>query len=225
MTKYIKINVKLINTQINKLKDAIKNDDSVTLRFSSDMFKHDKLPHELYLTSNQYSSLEKAFSNYLSKDVKLSKSQLKNLVQQGSFLGKLLAPLMKFALPLAKNVLAPLGLSTGVSLIDGGIKKSMLGSGVNSDNKMNNNHNHIQFIISTGDVNDIIKIIELLEEHNFLINGISETVKNEVNEQKGGFLSLLLRTLGASILGNLLSGKGIYRTGYGNKIQSMNQNF
>ena len=90
---------------------------------------------------------------------------------------------------------------------------------------MNNNHNHIQFIISTGDVNDIIKIIELLEEHNFLINGISETVKNEVNEQKGGFLSLLLRTLGASILGNLLSGKGIYRTGYSNKIQSMNQNF
>ena len=85
MTKYIKINVKLINTQINKLKDAIKNDDSVTLRFSSDMFKHDKLPHELYLTSNQYSSLEKAFSNYLSKDVKLSKNQLKNLVQQGSF--------------------------------------------------------------------------------------------------------------------------------------------
>ena len=220
MTKYIKINVKLINAQINKLKDAIKNDDSVTLRFSSNMFKHDKLPHELYLTSNQYSSLEKAFSNYLSKDVKLSKNQLKNLVQQGSFLGKLLAPLMKFALPLAKNVLAPLGLST-----DGGIKKSMLGSGVNSDNKMNNNHNHIQFIISTGDVNDIIEIIELLEEHNFLINGISETVKNEVNEQKGGFLSLLLRTLGASILGNLLSGKGIYRTGYGNKIQSMNQNF
>ena len=62
-----------------------------------------------------------------------------------------------------------------------------------------------------------IKIFQALENSNILIKGITKTVKNETKEQKGGFLSMLLRTLGASLLGNLLTGKGIVKAGSGNK--------
>ena len=64
-------------------------------------------------------------------------------------------------------------------------------------------------------MNDIIKIIQSLEDSNILLKGVTNTVKNEAKEQKGGFLSMLSGTLGASLLGNVLSGKGIVRTGYG----------
>ena len=65
---------------------------------------------------------------------------------------------------------------------------------------------------------DIIKIVKSLEDSDFLLKRIAETVQNEVKEQKGGFLSMLLGTLGASLLGNLLMGKGIYRAGKGKEI-------
>ena len=64
----------------------------------------------------------------------------------------------------------------------------------------------------------IIKIIKSLEDSGLLLKGVTETVENEVKEQKGGFLSMSLGTLGASLLGNLLTGKGIYRAGKGNGI-------
>ena len=66
-------------------------------------------------------------------------------------------------------------------------------------------------------MNDIIKIVQALEDSNILLKGVTKTIKNETKEQKGGFLSMLLGTLGASLLGNLLSGKGIAKAGYGNK--------
>ena len=78
-------------------------------------------------------------------------------------------------------------------------------------------------------MNDIMKIVQALEDSNILLKGVTKTIKNETKEQKGGFLSMLLGTLGASLLGNLLSGKGIkanlknkkwkgiVRAGYGNK--------
>ena len=62
---------------------------------------------------------------------------------------------------------------------------------------------------------DIIKIVKSLEDSGLLLKGVTETVQNEVKEQKGGFLSMLLGTLGASLLGNMLVGKGINRAGYG----------
>ena len=65
-------------------------------------------------------------------------------------------------------------------------------------------------------MNDIIKIIQALENSNIFMKGITKTIKNETKEQKGGFLSMLLGTLGASLLGNLLTGKGILRAGSGN---------
>ena len=110
---------------------------------------------------------------------------------------------MEVALPLAKNVLVPLGLTAAMSAIDGSIQKKIHGSGV-------------KLIIEQEDMNDIMKIIKALENSGILLKGVSKTIKNATKEQRGGFLSMLLVTLGASLLGNLLTGgKGIMRAGDG----------
>ena len=72
-------------------------------------------------------------------------------------------------------------------------------------------------IISNEEMNDIMKIVQALEDSNILLKGVTKTIKNETKEQKGEFLSMLLGTLGASLLGNVLAGKGIVRVGSGNK--------
>ena len=72
-------------------------------------------------------------------------------------------------------------------------------------------------IISNNEIEDLIKTVKSLEDSGLLLKGVTESVQNEVKEQKGGFLSMLLGTLGASLLGNLLAGKGLYRAGEGNK--------
>ena len=114
---------------------------------------------------------------------------------------------MKVALPLAKNVLAPLGLTAAMSAIDGSIRKKIHGSGATKGAG-------VKLIIEKEDINDIMKIIKALENSGILLKGVSKTIKNETKEQKGGFLSMLLGTLGASLLGNLLTGgKGIVRAG------------
>ena len=66
---------------------------------------------------------------------------------------------------------------------------------------------------------DILKIVKSFEDSGILLKGVSETIKNEAKKQKGGFLSMLLGTFGASLLGNMLAGKGVIRTGYGSKGQ------
>ena len=111
---------------------------------------------------------------------------------------------MKVAVTLAKNILAPLGITAAASAIDAAIQKKH-GSGTTN------------LIISNKEMNDIMKIVQALEDSNILLKGVTKTIKNETKEQKGGFLSMLLGTLGASLLGNLLSGKGIVRAGSGNK--------
>ena len=143
----------------------------------------------------------------MTTDIKLSNAQIKKIIQSGGFLGKLLSklagPLMKVALPLAKNVLAPLGLTAVMSAIDGSIQKEIHGSGV-------------KLIIEQEDMNDIMKIIEALENYGILLKGVSKTIENETKEQRGGFLSMLLGTLAASLLGNLFTGgKGIMTAGDG----------
>ena len=121
----------------------------------------------------------------------------------GKLLSKLAGPLIKVAMPLAKNVLAPLGLTAAMSAIDGSIKKKIHGSGV-------------KLIIEQEDRNDIIKVIEALENSGILLKGVTKTIENETKEQRGEFLSMLLGTLGASLLGNLLTGgKGIMCAGDG----------
>ena len=116
---------------------------------------------------------------------------------------------MKVAAPLAKNILAPLGLTA----VDAGIQKRIHGSG----RPLCSAPWTTTLIISNEGMNDIMKIVQALEDSNILLKGVTKTIKNETKEQKGGFLSMLLGTLGASFLGNLLTGKGIVRAGSGNK--------
>ena len=131
------------------------------------------------------------------------------MIQSGGFCGRLLGPLLKTGLPLMKNVikplaksvLIPLGLTAAASAADAGIHKKILGSGHN---------NTITLIIPNNEMEDI-KIIQVLEDSGLLLKGVTETVQNKVKEQKRGFLSMLLGTLQASLLGNMLPGKGINR--------------
>ena len=119
MVEYSKINCKLTNVQLNKSKKAVKSNEGTTLRLGIKNFNED----ELLLTTRQNTKLRNAINNNLATDIKLSKAQIKKLIQSGEFLGKLLKKLagllMKVAMPLAKNVLAPLGLTAAMSAIDG----------------------------------------------------------------------------------------------------------
>ena len=174
-------------------------------------------PHELLLTNRQVANIRKAFAKNTSTDIKLSKTQLSKMIQSGGFLGRLLGPLLKTGLPLmksvikplAKSVSIPLGLTDAASAADAGIHKKILGSG----------HNNTTLIISNDEMDDILKIFKSLEDSGVLLKGVSETVQHEPKEQRGGFLSMLLGTLGASLLGDVLSkglsGRGVIRAGEG----------
>ena len=161
-------------------------------------------PPKLLLTNRQLANLRKVFANYLSTDIELSKTQLSKMIQSGAFLGRLLCSLLKTGLaliknvikPLAKSVLSSLGLTAVASAAVAGIHKKILGPG-----------NKTILIIRNDEMEDIIKIVKSLENIGLLLKGVTETVQNEVKKQKGGFLSMLLGTLGASLLENLLIGE------------------
>ena len=136
MAQYNSLNVKLSNSQPNKLKSAIKNEAEVVLRLSSNMIGNSddetNFPHELLLTNRQVANLRKAFANNSSTDIKLSKTQLSKMMQSGGFLGRLLGPLLKTGLPLMKNVIKKplaksvlilLGLTAAASSVYAGIHK------------------------------------------------------------------------------------------------------
>ena len=237
MTQYNSLNVKLSNTQLNKLKSAIKNETDVVLRVSSNMIGNSgdntNFPHELLLTNRQVANLHKGFAKNTSTDIKLSKTRLSKMIQSGGFLSKLLGPLLKTGLPLmksvikplAKSVLVPLGLTAAASAADAGIHKQILGSC-----KANNNNTIL--IISNDEMDDMLKIVKSLEDSGVLLKGVTETIQNEAKQQRGGFLSMLLGTLGASLLGDLLTknfsgkgtiraGEGAIRAGYGSKRSSL----
>ena len=186
-------------------------------------------PHKLLLTNRQVTALRKAFANHASADIKLSKTQLSKMIQLAVFLGKLLGPLLRTALPLmksviqplARSVLIPLGLTVTASAADAGIHKKTLGPGHSTT-----------LIISSDEMKDILKIVEYLEDSGILLKGVSETTKDEGKEQRGGFLSMLLDTLGVSLLGNMLADKGVIRAeeraarvGYGSKRSSIKKKF
>ena len=222
MTQYNSLNVKLSNSQLNKLKSSIKNETDVVLRISSNMVSNSNdntnFPHELLLSNRQVANIRKAFANHSSTDIKLSKTQLSKMIQSGGFLGKLLGPLLKTGLPLmksvikplAKSVLIPLGLTAAADAADAGIHRKILGS---------DHNNNTILIISNDEMDDIFEIVKSLEDSGLLLKGVSETIQHEAIEQRGGFLSMLLGTLGASLLGDVLSkglsGKGVIRAGEG----------
>ena len=123
--------------------------------------------------------------------------------------------------PLGKSVLIPLGLTAAASAADAGIYIKILRSGHNNNNDNNNNNNNNKntaLIISNNEMEDNIKIVKSPEDSGLLLKVVTETVQNEVKWQKGGFISMLLGTLSASLLGNLLTGRGIDRAGKGHGI-------
>ena len=176
MVEYSKVNVKLSDTQLKKLKTAVKDKTGTTLRISLKMFDGNDLPHELLQTTRQKTKLKNAFNNNVSTELKLSKAQISKIIQSGGFLGSLLSklagPLMKVAIPSAKNVLAPLGITAAASAINAGIQKKILGSGATT------------LIISNEKMNNIMKIVQTLEDSNILLKGVTKTINNETKEQK-----------------------------------------
>ena len=203
------------NSQLNKLKLVIKNGTEVTLKVSSNVvpdFKDENnFPNKLLLTKTQFSKLSKAVSNNSSDNATLSKTQLHKIGQSGGFLVTLLGPLLTTGLhlmnnvlkSLAKDILIPLGLTAAASATDVAIYNKMFGSGVTT------------LIISNEEMNDIMTIVKSLEESGLLIKDVSETIKNEAKEHKGRIFIMLFGTIGASLLGNLLTGKETIRAGEG----------
>ena len=131
MAEYNKVNVKLSDTQLKKLKTAVKHKRVTALRISLKMFNGNYLPHQLLLTTRQKTKLRDSFNNNMSIDLKLSKAQIPKIIQSGGFLGRLLGQLLKTGLtliknvikPLVKSVLIPLGLTAAASAADAGIHK------------------------------------------------------------------------------------------------------
>ena len=186
MTQYNSLNVKLSNSQLSKLKLAIKNETDIVLRLSLNMIgnsdNNTNFPHELLLTNKKVANLRKVFAKNTSTDIKLSKTQLSKMIQSGKFLGRLLGPLFRTGLslmksvikPLAKSVLVPLGLTAVASAADARIHKKILGSGHN---------NNTTLIISNDEMDDILKIVKSHEDSGVLLKGVNETIQNEAKEQ------------------------------------------
>ena len=185
--------------QLKKIQNAIKNKNGATVRLSNKSFNKNKVIHELHLTERQMKKLIDKIENNMSTDIKLSKAQINKIMKGGENLGRLLMSffhkLINPAISIGKNILAPLELSAAMSVTDAAFQKKMYGSGMTT------------LIISNDDLDDLIKIITALEQHDRILKGTSKTIENETKEQKGGFLSMLLGTLGASLLGDLLTGK------------------
>ena len=161
--------------------------------------------HKSLLANRQVENLRKAFVNNLSTDIKLSKTHLSKMIQPGGFLRTLLGPLLKTRLLLIKNVIKPsaksvlilLSRTAAASAADPVIHKKILGFG----------NNTTALIMSNDEMKNIIEIVKFLEGSDLLLKGVSKTNQNEAKEQKGGFLSMLLVTLRASLLENILAGK------------------
>ena len=152
MFEYVKVNVELSYSQLNMLKTAVKHRQGLTLRMNIKIFNENNWPHELLLTARPKTQLRNAFENNMSTDIKLFKRQIFKIIQSGGFLASLLSktadPLMKVAVPLAKSILTPLGITTAASPIDAAIQKKIHGSGTAA------------LIITNEEMNDIFKIVQ-----------------------------------------------------------------
>ena len=192
MTQYSSLNVKLSNSQLNKLNSAIKNETGGDFRLSLNMVSDDEtnFPRKLLLTNRQVENLRKTFPNKSSTVINFSKTQLSKMVQSGGFFGRLLCPLIRTRLPLIKNVikplaksdLIPLGLTAAAAAADAGMHKKILGSSRSSAPKTTT------LKISNGKMKDIVEIVKSLEDSGLLLKGVSETIQNEAKEQKEDFL-------------------------------------
>ena len=151
MVEYNTVTAKLSNSQLNKLKSAVKNKQGTTLRMNAKMFNGNNLCHELLLTTRQTTKLRNAIENNMSTDIKLSKVKISKIIQSGGFLDKIVGRLLKTGLPLLKSVIKPLGLlglTVASSAIDAGVQKKIYGSGTTT------------LVISNEEMNDIMKIVQ-----------------------------------------------------------------
>ena len=167
MTQYKSLNVKLSNSQLNKLKFGIKNDNEITLKLSSnvvgDSIDENIFLHKLLLTNTQVSKLRKSFSSGLLTNIKLSKIQLYKIGQSEGFLDRVLGPLLKTGMsliksvlkPLAKSILIPLGLTAGTSATGAAIHKKIFVSSTTTS------------IIPNEEMNSIMEIVKSLEESGY----------------------------------------------------------
>ena len=137
--------------------------------------------------------------------IELSKTQLPKIIQSGGFLGalldKLAGLLMKIDVPLAKQFLVPLAIMISASAIDGAIQTKLREESIAKAGKI------VYLVISNEDMDDSVNVIRSLENSGVLIDGASETIKHEIKKEEGGFLDMLLGTLGTSVLGYMLTGK------------------
>ena len=207
MVEYNKVNLKLSNSQLIKFKNAVKelnkkSNNGTTLKIDNKNFNKADLIHELFLITTQINKLKEKIENNMSADIKLSKAQINRIIKSGgasgSILGRFLPKLIKPAILLGKNILAPLGLSAAMSATDAAIQRKMYGGATKTAK------------FSNEDIKDLTKIVKALEDSNVLMKGVTETLKSDI--RKGGALPLipmLLGTLGVS----LLSRKGLYRAG------------
>ena len=122
----------------------------------------------MLLTTRQATKLKNAIETNMSTDIKLSRAQISKIIQSGGFLGSLLSkltgPLMKVAVPLVKNILAPVGITAVASAIDAGIQKKTRGSGTTA------------LITSNDKMNDLMKIIQALKDSNILLKGVTKKI-------------------------------------------------
>ena len=167
MTQYNSLNVKLSNSQLNKLKSAIKNEADAVLRLSSNMIGNSdneiNFPHGLFLTNRRIVNNRRTFAGNASTDIKFSKIQLSRMIQSGGFLGRRLGPLLKTGLRLLISVIKPLsilGLTAAASATDAAINKKILGSGTAT------------LIISNDEMKEILKIVKSLEDSGILLKGV-----------------------------------------------------
>ena len=155
MVEYNKIDLYLTESQLKKIQNAVKDKNATTIRLSNENFNENKLIYELYLTQKQMKKLIKKIENKMSTDIKLSKTQINQTIKEGGNLGRLLMnflpKLIKPAISIGKNILAPPGLSAAMSATDAAIQKNMYGSGMTT------------LLISNDDLDDLIRIITALE--------------------------------------------------------------
>ena len=154
MVKCNKVNVKLWDSQLNQLKAG------------------NNLMEIVYLiATRQRAKLRNAFENNMPINIKLPRAQISQIIQSGRFLGSLFSniagPLMRLAVPLARNNLDPLGITAAASAIDAGIQRKIHSSGTTA------------LLISNEEMNDIMKIVQALNYSNILLKGITKTIKNE----------------------------------------------
>ena len=167
MIDYNKINVKLSNLQLSKLKNAVKNNAGTTLRISAKMFNSNNLTYELFLTQRQTTKLRNATENNMSSDMKLSKAQIKKIIMLGEKLGALLSKFARPSMKVAKKSISTISNNSCYVCNRCRNSKKIHGSRTTT------------LIFSNEEMKDVMKIVQALEDQNILLKGISEIVKNE----------------------------------------------